>query len=189
VKYYSHIVASSIDQPVPTVTTKGRFGLVVPEAKPFIVPQFGERPGQEPRVHDIDKPTPAVTSHGAGAIVSPFLVEVNHGGQDDRVRSVESPLGTVTTKRGTAVIVEAVAEPMVDGVEVDPRRLIDVDGTVYLLDIRFRMLSNLQLARAMGFTDSESTYEFMGNLGEVTKQIGNAVPVNLAAALVKAILQ
>ena len=30
--------------------------------------------------------------------------------------------------------------------------------------------------------------EFVGNSGQVTKQIGNAVPVNLAAALVGAVL-
>jgi DNA (cytosine-5)-methyltransferase 1 len=52
-----------------------------------------------------------------------------------------------------------------------------------------RMLENLELARAMGFTDNESTYEFCGNKSEVTKQIGNAVPVNLAKALVKSILE
>lgn len=40
----------------------------------------------------------------------------------------------------------------------------------------------------MGFDDEETQYEFHGNVGEVTTQIGNAVPVNLAAALVKATL-
>ena len=40
----------------------------------------------------------------------------------------------------------------------------------------------------MGFSDEEYTYEFVGNVTEITKQIGNAVPVRLAAALVKAVL-
>ncbi len=53
----------------------------------------------------------------------------------------------------------------------------------------FRMLQNTELAGAMGFDDDETKYEFVGNIGEVTKQIGNAVPVNLAAALVGAILR
>jgi DNA (cytosine-5)-methyltransferase 1 len=94
----------------------------------------------------------------------------------------------VTTKRGTAVIVEAVAEPTAETKNVDPRRLVLINGKPHLLDIRFRMLTNPELARAMGFADNESTYEFVGNIGEVTKQIGNAVPVNMAAALVKVIL-
>lgn len=39
------------------------------------------------------------------------------------------------------------------------------------------------------FEDEETSYEFIGTVTQITKQIGNAVPVNLAAALVKASLQ
>ena len=42
-----------------------------------------------------------------------------------------------------------------------------MDGHPYLLDIRFRMLQNPELARAMGFDDEETTYEFVGNVSEV----------------------
>jgi site-specific DNA-cytosine methylase len=73
--------------------------------------------------------------------------------------------------------------------QIDPRRLVMINGEPYLLDLRFRMLSNLELARAMGFSDEESTYEFVGNISEVTRQIGNAVPVNMAKALVLAIFR
>jgi DNA (cytosine-5)-methyltransferase 1 len=41
----------------------------------------------------------------------------------------------------------------------------------------------------MGFDDAETEYEFVGTATEVTKQIGNAVPVNMATALVKVILE
>ena len=148
--------ASPTEQPVPTLTTKAEMCLATPVAKPYIVPNFGERGGQQPRVHDVDEPVPAVTSRGAGALVSPALVE---------------PI---------------LKEPQ--DANVDPRRVVFVDGNPYLLDIRFRMLQNSELARAMGFQDDETSYEFVGNVGEITKQIGNAVPVNLAAALVKAAL-
>ena len=40
----------------------------------------------------------------------------------------------------------------------------------------------------MGFEDDDTKYEFIGNISEVTKQIGNAVPVRVAKALVKAAL-
>ena len=50
------------------------------------------------------------------------------------------------------------------------------------------MLQNAELARAIGFEDDEIPNEFVGNMTEVTKQIGNAVPVHLAAALVKSAL-
>ena len=49
-------------------------------------------------------------------------------------------------------------------------------------------LQNLELARAMGFCDEEGEYELVGNIFEVTKENGNAVPVRTAAAPVKAIL-
>ncbi|WP_032402454.1 DNA cytosine methyltransferase [Rhodococcoides fascians] len=42
---------------------------------------------------------------------------------------------------------------------------------------RFRMLTNRECARAQGFPDS---YRFVGSTKDVKKQIGNAVPVNVA---------
>ena len=148
--------AQSADQTIPTLTAHNDVGLATPTAKPYIVPSFGEREGQEPRVHDVDDPVPAVTSRGAGSLVSPTLLDP---------------------------ILKQAREA-----NIDPRRVVLVDGRPYLLDIRYRMLQNPELARAMGFEDDETSYEFVGNAGEVTKQIGNAVPVHLAAALVKAAL-
>ena len=148
--------ARPVATPVPTITTKNDMALVVPEAEPFMVPNFGEREGQEPRVHDVEEPVPAVTSRGAGSLVCPLM---------DRL-----------------------LQEQLRQEKIDPRRVVFVDGVPHLLDIRFRMLQNIELARAMGFSDEETTYEFAGNIGEITKQIGNAVAVNLAAALVGAIL-
>jgi len=81
IKYYSNGWdgdVSSVDSPVPTVTTKARLGLVTPTAKPFIV-QNRIRPDGD-RVYEIEKPLLTVTGHGAGALVNPVLVEVNHSG-------------------------------------------------------------------------------------------------------------
>ncbi len=191
--YYGNSDCILTDEPVPTVTTKGRFGLVEPTAKPFLIQNrlYGrEKTGKVTRApRSIEVPLPAVTGHGAGVIVEPVMVQVNHGGgsHESRIQPIDEPLPTVTTHRNVGV-----AEPVLkraDGSEVDPRRLVLVDGVPHILDIRFRMLNNRELARAMGFDDAESEYEFVGNVAEVTKQIGNAVPVHLAAALVKAILE
>jgi DNA (cytosine-5)-methyltransferase 1 len=54
-----------------------------------------------------------------------------------------------------------------------------------LYDIRFRMLQPRELARAQGFPDH---YQFSGTKAEVTKLIGNAVPVSLAEALCRELL-
>ena len=149
--------APSTEEPLPTLTSHNETEIATPMPKPYLVPNFGERDGQEPRVHDIDEPVPAVTSRGAGSLVSPMLVE--------------------------PVLKE------VRDADIDPRRLVFVDGHPYLLDITFRMLQNPELARAMGFEDEETSYEFVGNVAEITKQIGNAVPVRLAAALVREALR
>ena len=151
------IYARPTNDPLPTLTTKRDVCLAAPDAKPYIVPNFGERDGQAARVHDLDDPVPAVTSRGAGSLVSPIL------------------LGAIMKQ--------------IQDQNIDPQRLVFVDGRPYILDIRFRMLQNPELARAMGFDDEESKYEFHGNIGQVTRQIGNAVPVRLAAALVRATLK
>lgn len=73
--------------PVTTITSKQRHGLV----KPFLVPNFGEREGQNPRTHDIDLPAPAVTSHGAGALIEPMLVTLR-GSQDSNINASAKPV-------------------------------------------------------------------------------------------------
>ena len=150
------IQARSADQPIPTLTTRNDIAVSTPAAEPYIVPNFGEADGQSPRCHSIEDPTPTVTSRGAGSLVCP-------------------------------VMEQTILQQLERG-EMDPRRVVFVNRQPYLLDIRFRMLQNPELARAMGFDDEESSYEFVGNVAEVTKQIGNAVPVNMASALVAAAL-
>ena len=92
-------------------------------------------------------------------------------GQAPRVHSVDDSAPTICA---AGRIQLATAEPVIEGRQHD---------------IRFRMLEPKELARAMGFSDAETAYEFAGNKTEITKQIGNAVPVNLAAALVGALMQ
>lgn len=146
-----------IEHPVPTVTTKSRFGLVMPithtrdtsnrsrsvdEPLPtvtganrgelaFIAAQFGERPGQSPRVHDVNAPVPTICAEGRVQLVEP--------GRD--------------------------------------------------FDILFRMLEPHELAAAMGFDAEDQKYEFAGTKTDVIRQIGNAVPVATAAALVRALME
>lgn len=54
-------------------------------------------------------------------------------------------------------------------------------------DILFRMLEDYELGAAMGFDPELVKYEFTGNKTEKVKQIGNAVPVELADACVTAL--
>lgn len=146
----------SADAPLPTVTAKARFGVVVPithsyganrardiatDPLPtittahrgelaFISASFGERPGQSPRVHDIADPAPTICAQG---------------------------------------------------------RIDLVEGTPHY-DILFRMLEPHELAAAMGFSTDDQAYEFTGTKTDQIKQIGNAVPVGMAEAEIKAFM-
>jgi len=147
----------SVNDPLPSCTTKARFGIVMPlthagtgarvrdaacEPLPtvtcahrgelaFITAAFGEREGQAPRVHSVDDPTPTICAQGRVNLVQP-------------------------------------------GAEVD---------------ILFRILDpRRELAATMGFNSEETRYEFCGTKTDVHRQIGNAVSVEQAAALVGALM-
>lgn len=96
------------DEPLQALTAKGERGVVQAKAE-FLVPNFGERPGQTPRTHDIDEPLPAVTSHGAGGLVEAeaFLVPQHTGAKKDWVKSLDTPASTITTTMAG----EGLAEP------------------------------------------------------------------------------
>ena len=169
------------DEPLPTPTSAIGGGMLLME--PFIVPNFGEREGQTPRVHDVAAPLPTVTGQGAGSLVRPVA---NPDRPDQRQRCVCAPDRRAASNschqanNGTR---RAVAECCQNGRGSDPRRVVLIDGHPYVLDIRFRMLKNRELARAMGFDDAESQYEFTGTATEITRQIGNAVRVQSRRSL------
>jgi len=152
---------SSTDKPLPTVTTRARFGLVMPVTH--------GRGGN--RTRDLEEPLPTVTGVHRGELACIVAAWGERPGQAPRVHSVDEPTPTICA---TGRIQLAVADPV-------------TTGRTY--DIRFRMLEPKELARAMGFSDAETAYEFAGNKTEITKQIGNAVPVNLDAELVGALMQ
>jgi DNA (cytosine-5)-methyltransferase 1 len=148
----------STDEPLTSVTTKQRHAV----CQPFLI---GQQSGAAPR--SVDEPSPTVATAGAISLVQPYLVKFY--GNEEGGHSLDVPLGTVTTKDRYGL-----CQPVVE-----------IDGEQYLVDILFRMLKPKELALAQGFP---ADYEFTGNISQVVKQIGNAVPKNLAKAIVKAAL-
>jgi DNA (cytosine-5)-methyltransferase 1 len=127
----------------------------------------------------IDRPTPTITAHARHlAVADPFIIP--YYGTAKSV-SIDDPLDTVTTKGRFGLV-----EPVIG--HEGPGRLVRINGELYTVDIRLRMLKNHELAAAMGFIGEDMQYEFAGTVEEVTKQIGNAVPVELADALVTAMM-
>ena len=174
--------AHSVDEPLSAITTNPGLAL----AQPVLVQTGGNGKHTLPT----GQPIPTVTTKNDKNPVSPtaFLVP-NFGeaeNQQPRVHDMEDPVPTVTS-RGAGNLVTLLLEHLQEA-RIDPRRLVFIDGQPCLLDIRFRMLQNSELAKAMGFDDEETKYEFHGTVAEVTRQIGNTVPVHLATAFVKSIL-
>jgi site-specific DNA-cytosine methylase len=94
-------------------------------------------------------------------LVQPYLVKFYGTG---KAQSIKQPLGTVTANDRFGLVIPQLGA---------------------ILDIRFRMLQPHELAAAMSFPKG---YEFAGTREDKVAQIGNAVPVKTAQALVKALL-
>lgn len=188
----------SADQPVQTITTAKGGELAL--CQPFIVKFHGNHDGREDgaqRVHETNKPLPTLDTSNRFGLVEPFIL-----GQQScsAPRSVSQPVPTVVTDGAMALVepflikyygneksAESIHEPL-DTVTTKDRFLLVEPKTgkaVAELDILFRMLQPHELAAAMSFPKD---YQFTGNRGEQVKQIGNAVPVNLARAHAKALL-
>lgn len=176
----------ALDQPTPCQVAK--------HSHVMIAPYYGSGSGETCR--SADDPLPTVTAKGRFGLIVP----VTHDCAGNRARSVDQPMPTITTaSRGElAFIAAAFGEregqaPRVHDVD-EPVPTICAQGRVPLVqpsrqwDIRFRMLEPHELAAAMGFADDEAAYEFAGTKTDRIRQIGNAVPVNTAAALVGAIM-
>jgi DNA (cytosine-5)-methyltransferase 1 len=184
-----------VSQPLPTVMTKDRFAVVTP-----FVADAGAPVGQGRNQKSVESPViePFIFSMEHGKTAKPFVVPTNHG-QDYRSHSVEKPMPTVTTVDAWAVVEphlvkfyrdpktqnQPVSDPLHTVTTKDRHGLVQPCAGVIGLDIRFRMLRPHELASAMGF----EKYIFTGSRQQQVKQIGNAVSVEMARALIRAILE
>jgi DNA (cytosine-5)-methyltransferase 1 len=178
--------AADIDQPAPTITTVQQLAL----AEPLIAPYYGGGSGET--CNSVDEPLPTVTTKARFSLIEPaaepFIVSPRHArpGAGPGPRSVNDPLPTITAGGSQVALVDSQVQPLsaVDFAHLEALsredRLVMIDGTLHVIDVLFRMIFNDELARATGLDD----YEFAGTSHDITKQIGNAVPVHGATALI-----
>jgi DNA (cytosine-5)-methyltransferase 1 len=143
----------ALDKPLPSETTSGSHFALI---EPFITRFHGGHDSPK-RNHSVKQPLPVIDTSNRYGLVEPFIVK--YYGTGEGAESIGVPLSTITTK--------------------DRFALVEAGGKV-ALDIRFRMLQPHELAAAQGFPQD---YKFCGNKKEITKQIGNAVPVNTSREL------
>ena len=173
----------SVDVPCGTVTTKDHHSVVSTQ---FIDAYYGN--GNE---HSIDLPAPTVTTVDRFSLVTAdkFIMNPQYtssGGSIDKpcftliARMDKMPPYLVSTKKGEIQI-------MVYESDAPAMRKIKEFMAIYgIVDIKMRMLNIGELKRIMGFG---SDYTLVGTQAEQKKYIGNAVEVNMAMALCKALYE
>lgn len=116
----------SVGSPVQTITGKNDAALIAP----YLIPRYGEREGQEPRVRDIQRPHPVVvpTSNGA-QLVSAFLAKHYGGVVGTRL---DVPSGSITTIDHHGLVAASLAKlrgTSHDADPADPLHTISAGGT------------------------------------------------------------
>lgn len=162
--------AQDLAEPTPTVCASGQhLGI----AQPFLVKYHGNHAGKtdgEHRTCSIDDPMPTLDTQNRYGLAQPESFLVRYNGNGD-ASSVQEPVPTVTGK---------------DRFGLACPEVIGEEGEVLVIDIKFRMLTPRELARAQGFPDE---YTICGTRENQVKQIGNAVPFWTASALSYAALK
>lgn len=174
-----------LSAPTPSITAGGtHLGLVEPLV-------MGQQGGAIAR--PVSRPMPTVTTGGVVRLVEPLVVAWDNQSGNGVWRTGQ-PLSTITTKARHGVLepllvpyygtstVSPVSLPVPTVTTRDRFGLLEARG----LAVGFRMLQPAELAGATGFP---AEYRFAGSKAEVVRQIGNAVPVNMAEALASGMLE
>lgn len=211
VKYRFNQVGQSMDEPMHTITAGGTpqrpgtgnvFGMV---SASLVQMGYGEREGQAPRALDIEQPMGTIVAGGVKHGLVACSLMTNTTGHAPT--SLEAPVPALTTGNHQALVAAFLQQYYTSGgtsSPVDePMRAIttlarhglvtvEIDGATFVIvDIGMRMLEPHELASAMSFP---SWYRWVGPDGKPlskrdrVKMIGNAVPCQLAKALIKAVV-
>lgn len=178
VKLYEGSDAVTLDDPVPTITANYEHLAV---ARPYIVKLKNNQTAE-----NLEEPLTTMMTKEHFALAEPFMIQFygERDGQTPRSRGLDEPVWTVTPQVRMGLV-----EPFL--VKIEDAAGKELHGLLLLelgavLVINYRMLDPTELAAAMGFPPD---YYFAGDREDQVRQIGNAVPVNTAKALVKSLLE
>lgn len=185
---YDRMDTRSTNQPIPSPTQLARVGLV----QSHLVKYYGDKNGKPRCSSEIQEPLPTAPTENRFGIANSMVLnrfgdhaDRNHG--SNRTADPDNEPLFTATKSGAGYIVNGMVGEQRPGLEPNDslRPFINVryhDGTVisYVIDVLFRMLKALELARAMGFVTKTHSYTFAGDSTSQVRQIGNAVECTLA---------
>lgn len=172
----SGAIPRSDGEPGPTVTAEGYQWTIAAQMRPIVLGQ--PKPS--------DEPLGTVVTRDRFGVAEPMIIAYHGESKSGGVhipRTGADPLNAVCTNNQLALLTPTTE--VLDALPVNaPKERIfqGTDGRLYLFDILFRMVQPPELARAQGFPED---YVFTGTKEAQTAQIGNAVPVAVAKALMR----
>ena len=210
--YYGNGFNSDIKEPMPTVPTKDRFGLVSPK---FIVNYRFNNKGSS-----IEEPAPTICTVGQIGIANCQFLDNQYG--KGKPTSIEAPAPTLLNNPKQKVVsaqylmnpqfasaggsIDKPCFTLIARMDKMPPYLVSTEQGVGIaiydddshmtrkvkefmaaygiVDIKMRMLKIVELKRIMGFPED---YTLIGTQAEQKKFIGNAVEVNMSRVLCEAL--
>lgn len=91
----------SVQEPMATITASRDFGALV--SPTLLSIGYGEKPGQGPRMADIEKPLTTLVGSRKHALVEAFLLGTGGPAYGGKPKNIAEPLGTLTTENHRAV--------------------------------------------------------------------------------------
>jgi len=173
---YGNSTAVTIDNPSPTITAVPKLNLVKIEPATFLVNANSSTSGP----NDINNPSPTITSVRTHYLVNPQFTSPGN--------SIEVPAPTVIArqdKKPLSIVQVDYGQAIINVFEDDSETMVLIKEFMALyniIDIKMRMLIISELKQIQGLPRD---YKLIGAQWEQKKQIGNAVEVNTAKALVR----
>jgi DNA (cytosine-5)-methyltransferase 1 len=189
----SHIMSSarSLNEPMPAIVASGNHVML---CEPFL--QHCTHHGNDAaRSHSLSIPMPTVTGakRGEFRLVEPeIIIQTDQSSGKGFSHTLDDPFRSIVSKQNMLLVQMLVKyyksgrchhlDKPFDTITTKPRfMLVEAEGNPRIaeFDLRTRMVQPHELKRAHSFP---SDYQILGTKEEQTKQIGNSVPVELAAA-------
>lgn len=188
IKHYGGVVGVSVETPLPTTTQRGtQTQLLTASLQRY----YGKSIGSS-----VEEPLGTLTEENKSALMTANLVHFNHG--DKQWSDVAVPMRTITSSNHAALTFAllakyfgtAIGQPVDDPVGTltskDRYGLVccTIAGNPYVVvDIGMRMLTARELANCQGFPPD---YWLPPVKTHAVARIGNSVPPQLAAAVIRA---